>query len=434
MADPKLDDDKKKGSVGSSIGKAAPRGISLTGHATRGDTQQKIAPGVSLKPGVYAPTTKHDGFLGGAYDMTNDIGRSFFNFIGSVSNGITGRQEGSVGGGWGDSIYGSNSADGSKLLNGVPSRKMAPMKRRRAQAEGPEYTQAMSFADALEQAMGLLDQYGGDDGGYGHSDIPFVNYDPQRNEARGRASEADTRLGAMYDQLTKSIDADEAGINQSYESAIRNSNAAGDQGRANAQAAADASSSRNNDVLASLGIQDANAQIIGEGRDLNTQTANQQADMASNQAAVAQNLAQNQAASVQQNKSIANASTLEGNLQRARNTAQLNALLAQIDMEEQGQNTGIASQNQQAAMQAANANRSEKNGRLSSAMSFASQLFGANREDIDRENAMLAEMSKAPKMSKQQNMMNALSALIADGTLPADMDFDQLVKAMGALK
>ena len=313
-------------------------------------------------------------------------------------------------------------------------RSFKPHKLSRAAAEGPEMTQQLSFADALTQAFDILGPYGGDDGGYGYSDIPFVNYDPQRNEARGRASEADIRLGAMYDQLTKSIDADEAGIVQSYESAISNSNAAGDQGRANAQAAADAASSSNNDVLASLGIQDANAQIIGEGRDLNTQTANQQADMASSQAAVAQNLIQNQASSVQQNKSIANASTLEGNLQRARNSAQLNALLAQIDMEEQDQNTSIASQNQQAAMQAANANRSEKNGRLSSAMSFANQLFGANRDDIDRENAMLAEMSRGPEMSKQQNMMNALSALIADGTLPADMDFDQLVKAMGALK
>ena len=202
MADPKLDDDKKKESVGSSVGKAAPRGISLTGHATGGDTQQKLTPGVSLKPGVYAPTTKHDGLFGGAYDMTNDIGRSFFNFIGSVSNGLTGKKEGPVGGGWGDSIYGSNASDGNKLINGAPSRKMIPPVRNRAQAEGPEFTQAMSFADALAQAMDLLGQYGGDDGGYGYSDIPFVNYDPQRNEARGRASEADIRLGAMYDQLT----------------------------------------------------------------------------------------------------------------------------------------------------------------------------------------------------------------------------------------
>lgn len=429
MANPKLDDDKKKKSFGSSVGKAAPRRTELEPNLFGGPVEFGTT-GSGRQGTAFRPTQNGTGFPGFINTVANDATRDFFNFGQSVYNWAGGYPQAPAGGGAGDARVGRN--PNQKLSSA--SRKMAPLNRGRAQAEGPEYTQAMSFADALAQAMGLLGQYGGDDGGYGYSDIPFVNYDPQRNEARGRASEADIRLGAMYDQLTKSIDADEAGIVQSYESAISNSNAAGDQGRANAQAAADAASSRNNDVLASLGIQDANAQIIGEGRDLNTQTANQQADMASNQAAVAQNLVQNQAASVQQNKSIANASTLEGNLQRARNSAQLNALLAQIDMEEQGQNTGIASQNQQAAMQAANANRSEKNGRLSSAMSFASQLFGANRDDIDRENAMLAEMSKAPKMSKQQNMMNALSALIADGTLPADMDFDQLVKAMGALK
>ena len=433
MADPKLDDDKKKESVGSSVGKAAPRRTELEPSLFGGTVEFGIT-GSGRQGTTFRPTQNGTGLPGFINTVANNATRNSFNFGQSVYNWAGGYPQAPAGGGAGDARVGRNpnqkiSSAGGKKLGSLFGSAYVPKEQ-----AFPEMTQQLSLADALAQAMGLLGQYGGDDGGYGYSDIPFVNYDPQRNEARGRASEADIRLGAMYDQLTKSIDADEAGINQSYESAISNSNAAGDQGRANAQAAADAARSSNNDVLASLGIQDANAQIIGEGRDLNTQTANQQADMASSQAAVAQNLIQNQASSVQQNKSIANASTLEGNLQRARNSAQLNALLAQIDMEEQGQNASIASQNQQAAMQVANANRSEKNGRLSSAMSFANQLFGANRDDIDRENAMLAEMSRGPEMSKQQNMMNALSALIADGTLPADMDFDQLVKAMGALK
>lgn len=225
----------------------------------------------------------------------------------------------------------------------------------------------MSFLDALQQAMSMT---GGLDGG---PSIPHISFDPQRETLRNNAGEADARLGAMYRQLQDSIAADSPKIQQAYQTAIDNTNAGAQQAQQAVQGASDAASARNSSVLANLGIGDAAQQIIAQGRDANTATAGTMQDIAAAGAADASNLTQNQTSSVQQNRSIGSAAGLEGNLQRAQNQAKLQALLAQIDMQEQEKNAAIDAQNAQSGSNS-----------FTAAMDLADKLYSSNQGELDR--------------------------------------------------
>lgn len=302
-----------------------------------------------------------------------------------------------VGNGWGDRSFGVQRGyyDNVNKTARRPA-KQARTFQRSGEEEGPQGTSPMSFADALAQALSMV-------GGTGGGDIPMMNFDPERNAARSTAAEADARYEAMYRQLRGSIDADAPKIQAAYTQAIDNTNAGAERAQGNAQAAVDASQARNQSVLGNLGIQDANAQIIGEGRDANTQAAAAIGDMAQAQQAATTNLTANQASSVQQNQSIGNAAGLEGNLQRAQNQAKLQSLLAQIDMEEQGQNSQIAQQN-----------ASRQQSGMGNALSLASQLYGYNREDIASENNLQMEAMKMNQPSDFLQMMQNFEMLTQD--------------------
>jgi hypothetical protein len=198
----------------------------------------------------------------------------------------------------------------------------------------------MTFADALAQASALIGAGGGGGGG-----LPSVNYDPQRNELRSRASEYDARLEAMYRQLRDSIDADAPVIQKAYQGAIDTTRQNNTDAQAQTQAASDNANALNAQVLANLGIQQAQGNIVQNGTDLNTQTAQRMADQATKAQAANDLLASNQATALQHNTNIGNAAGLEGNLQRAQNSARLQALLAEIDMKEQQDNQAVAAQN-----------------------------------------------------------------------------------------
>lgn len=323
--------------------------------------------------------------------------RQGLNWFGDIGNWGDDTQADRVGTGLGDSAFGVQKG----YYDNVNKTAQRPARQGRGAfqklgAGGPQGTPPLSFADALAQALSMV---GGTEGG----GIPSVNFDPERNAARSTAAEADARYEAMYRQLRGSIDADAPQIQAAYAQAIDNTNAGAERAQGNAQAAVDASQERNQSVLGNLGIQDANAQIIGEGRDANTQAAAALGDMAQAQQAATTNLTANQASSVQQNQSIGNAAGLEGNLQRAQNQAKLQSLLAQIDMEEQGQNSQIAQQN-----------ASQQQSGMGNALSLASQLYGYNREDIASENDLQMQAMKMNQPSDFMQMMQNFGMLTQD--------------------
>lgn len=197
------------------------------------------------------------------------------------------------------------------------------------QSAAPVEEKEKTLADYLQQALGLL---GGAGIGGG------VNYDPQRATARQQAGEADARLEAMYRQLRGSIDADAPVLQQGFQQAIDSTAQNAQNAQAQAQAASDNATARNDQVLANLGIQQAAGNQIQEGRDLGTQTAGNIAAMAAKGQAAGDRLVSNQATALAHNTNIGNAAGLEGNLQRAANQSRLASLLADIDMQEQQAN------------------------------------------------------------------------------------------------
>lgn len=234
----------------------------------------------------------------------------------------------------------------------------------------PEEADPKSLADYLAAAAEML---GGAGGGGG------VSYDPQRATARGQAAENDARLEAMYRQLRGSIDADAPAIQQAYQQAIDSTASTSAAAQQQTQAAADSATARNDQVLANLGIQQASGNQIQEGRDLASQTARSIADQATRGQAAGTRLAEGQAASLSHNTNVGNAAGLEGNLQRAANQSRLQALLADIDMQEQQQNA------------------SRQDNSFSQKMQLAGQLLDFDRYGQERQDQIDANLA---------NMMN----------------------------
>lgn len=320
--------------------------------------------GYSGRGETYKPSERYSGLFGNIANAANDITRNLGNFWGSEILG----ERAPRGGGRGDAMVGSNPID----RIGAPTRRRGGVLPKTGGLGGmiPE-EQQMSLADYLAMATELI---GGGSG---------VNYDPQRQELRNRASENDSRLEAMYRQLRGSIDADAPKLQAAYQTAI-------DAGRQNtadaqsqAQAATDAANARNNEVLANLGIQEAQGGMIQNGTDLNSQTARQIGDIAARGQTSGDRLVSNQATALQHNTNIGNAAGLEGNLQRASNQARLQALLAEIDMQEQQEN---ASYQQNA---------------FSQQLGLAQQLLDFDRYNQERQDNL--QMSAAELAAKQQN-------------------------------
>lgn len=313
---------------------------------------------------TYKPTERFGGLFGNIANTANDITRNLGNFWGSEILG----ERSPRGGGRGDAMVGSNPVD----RIGAPTRRRGGVIPKTgglgAMPEEPE----MSLADYLAMANQLI-------GGGG----PGVNYDPQREALRGRASENDARLEAMYRQLRGSIDADAPKIQEAYQTAIDSGRQNTTDAQAQIQAATDAANSRNNEVLANLGIQEAAGNSIQEGTDLNSQAARQISDMAARGQASGDRLVSNQATALQHNTNIGNAAGLEGNLQRASNQARLQALLAEIDMQEQQEN---ASAQQNA---------------FSQQLGLANQLLDFDRYNQERQDNL--QMSAAELAAKQQS-------------------------------
>lgn len=312
----------------------------------------------------YAPSDRYGGLFGNIANMFNDTTRNIGNFWGSEILG----EKTPLGGGRGDAMVGSNPA----ARIGAPGRARGRTlpKGLGMGSEMPAEPE-MTLADYLSMANQLI-------GGQ-----PGVNYDPQRQAARDRAGENDARLEAMYRQLRGSIEADAPVLQQAYQTAIDSGKQITTEAQQQAQAATDAANAQNSQVLANLGIQEAAGNNIINGTDLNTQTAENIGDMAARGQTSADRLVSNQATALQHNTNIGNAAGLEGNLQRASNQARLQALLAEIDMQEQQENAG-AQQNA-----------------FSQQLGMAQQLLDFDRYNQERDDNL--QMSAAELAAKQQN-------------------------------
>ena len=285
------------------------------------------------KPSVKAPEGIN-AFWNNLGNFNADAVQNIGNFAGTIGSFLGGRQQ-APGQGPGDAMAKTLRAG----LYTTPKPPAGTRARKGGGTFGPPVentppmttTPAKTLADYLQEAMNLI---GGSGGG--------VNYDPQRATARQNASEADARLEAMYRQLRGSIDADAPVLQQAYQTAIDSTAQNAATAQAQTQAASDNAQARNDQVLANLGIQQAAANQIQEGRDLGTQTAGNIAAQASKGQAAGDRLVSNQATALQHNTNIGNAAGLEGNLQRAANQAKLNALLAEIDQKEQQDNAALS--------------------------------------------------------------------------------------------
>ena len=271
-------------------------------------------------------------FLGGIGNAVTDVTRRGQNLSDSIGRWVTSRPQAQLGGGYGDSLLGAE-----RNYAGVkPS--VAAEATITANPKPPEEEQSkgMSFADYLQMASGIF--------GGGNS-IPMANYDPQRNLLKQNAADNDSRLEAMYRQLRGSIDADAPVIQKGYQDAIDSTAQNAATAQQNTQAATDSANSRNDAVLANLGIEQAMGNQIQQGTDLSSQTARQITDQASRGQAAGDRLVSNQATAVNHNTNIGNAAGLEGNLQRATNQAKLQSLLGQLGMQEEQENASRIAQN-----------------------------------------------------------------------------------------
>lgn len=363
------------------------------------------------KPGqAFEPSGESNWFM--------DRGRDFANFLGEVVNPM---RRNVIGGGYGDYLLGSNPNDKAAGILGTYRGGTRPQAARFERpdedfrdryAGSPTEQNAQreqTLADFLRQATELIGAGGGGGG------IPGVNYDPQRGELRQRAGENDARLEAMYRQLRGSIDADAPVLQQGYQEAIDSTRKNATDAQAQTQAATDSANARNNEVLANLGIQQAQSNIIQQGNDLNTQTAQRIADQAVKGQAASDRLVSNQATALQHNTNIGNAAGLEGNLQRAQNNARLQALLAEIDMKEQQDNQAVAAQNASMA-----------NSGIGEQLQLAQWLMGQQTDERRYQDQM--QMSAAEMAAKasqgQQSLPDLGTYLQALGINPQDIAKD----------
>lgn len=362
-----------------------------------------------------------------------DRNRDLLNFVGELLP--SGRGTNPIGGGFGDYVVGSNPNDRSAGLIGIYrgtgtntpdgrpratyedaqrglSNAAGLIEKLRSTYSGGAQEPEKGLADYLREAMGLI---GGGSGGGG------VNYDPQRQTLRGNAAENDARLEAMYRQLRGSIDADAPKIAQAYQQAIDSTASTTATAQAQAQAATDAANARNNEVLANLGIQEAQGNIIEQGNDLNTQTARNIGDMAATGQAAGNRLVENKATSLTHNTNIGNAAGLEGNLQRAQNQARLQALLADIDMQEQQQNA------------------SRQDNSFAQQLGLAQELIGFDRYNQERQDQLqmaAAEMAaeRQPSPYDPTQVLKFYNDLINQGYLAPGDDPRTQIDALNAAR
>jgi len=281
------------------------------------------------------------GFLAGIGGMASDFGRGIGNAASDIGDFLASRPQTTKAG---SQIFGPDrpkpSSGGRRGFGGTFGEPR--VNEENFGSSGSGY-QPLSIAEALARALTMLPGGG------------KVDYNPQRDALRSRASENDARLEAMYRQLQGSYAADAPVIAQAYDDSIASTNTATDQGVSNTNAAYDKARADQTAQLAALGIGDAAAVIAGAGQSSGADQARAVANLEQNRGANVQQLNTSKQAAGAFNTRIGQAAGLEGNLQRAVNQQRLQELLAQIDAQESSENAQLMNSNRSAAMSLAEA-------------------------------------------------------------------------------
>lgn len=299
----------------------------------------------------------------------SDLGRGLINTASDAGDWLAGRAPTTKAG---SAVFGEDrgSAPGSSNANGelirMTNRANAD-RLRQQESQAAQLEEPKGILDFLAQAQGLLG---------GGVEQQRVSYDPLRAAARGRFTEGDARLEAMYRQLAESIGAQAGSINQNYTTGAENLNTNAAQGQNTIEAAYDAARDAQTRQLQQLGIEDAAAVTASRGT-----------DAAGDQAAAVSGIEQNRAANVganeaarqsglAQNATAVSAAGLAGAEQRGRLSQQLAQLLGEYDVAEQQQNSQLQSraQDPSQALSIAQLLQEDYNGRLPQAPTFDQQI------------------------------------------------------------
>lgn len=305
------------------------------------------------------------GWWSGITGGLSDLGRGFGNAITDAGDFIASRPATTKGG---SQIFGPDKAP-SKGRRGSGGTFGAPTPQERLQQQEQGAAQQLGLLDFLQQALDL--GAGGAGGGGG------VDYNPLREAARGRYSQGNARLEAMYRQLADSIAGQAGTIGSNYDSAGQGYNQNAQQAQSTINDAYQASRDAQSRQFQQLGIQDAAAVLAAQGGNAAADQANAVSGIEQNRAAVTnQNEAAKQAA-LAQNASHVSAAGLAGAEQRGRLQAELNQLLGEYDVAEQTQNAQLAARGGRDignALQVAQMLQEDYNSRLPQAPTFDQQL------------------------------------------------------------
>lgn len=334
-------------------------------------------------------------------NFMNDSARNAGNLASSAGSFLTSNKEPGAGGGFGDYLVGRG-ADPKKRPGKIRGGAVERLDQQNDMAE--EGAQPLGILDFLAQAQSLM---GGDSGG-------GVNYDPLRSAARGRFSEGDAKLEAMYRQLAASIGAQAGTIGQNYDAGAAALNQSAQQGQGTINDAYQGARNAQSRQLQQLGIQDAAGVIASEGTDPAAEQAMAVSNLEQNRAA---NVGANEAArqaGLTQNASHVSAAGLAGAEQRGRLQSELNQRLGEYDVAEQTQNAQLAQQRNDPSQSLSIAQmlQEDHNSRLPQGPNFDQQI-DLERLAIDRLKAMgsqrtlqdaLGEITQLQQVAKQQGI------------------------------
>jgi hypothetical protein len=333
-------------------------------------------------------------------NFMNDSARNVGNFASTAGSFLSSNRQPAAGGGFGDYLVGRGADSPVSPMR----RRGETVQRLQQQEEQAEEGTQLGILDFLAQAQGLMGGAGG--GG--------VNYDPLRQAARGRFTEGDAKLEAMYRQLADSIGAQAGTIASNYDAGAAGLNQNAAQAQSTIGDAYEAARAAQTRQLQQLGIGDAAGVIASEGTDAGAEQARALANVEQNRAA---NVGANEAAKqsgLAQNASHVSAAGLAGAEQRGRLQAELNQLLGEYDVAEQTQNAQLASRAQDPtqALSIAQMLQEDYNSRQPQAPTFDQQL-DLERLAIERLKAMgsgrtlqdaLGEVTQLQQVAKQQGI------------------------------
>jgi hypothetical protein len=222
----------------------------------------------------------------------------------------------------------------------------------------------------LSQAQGLTPGAAG--GG-----VPYQDFSPVRDDVNRTATQNRAYLESIYDQLGRSIDASNQTIEDRYSQTGENLQQITDTAADETQAAYQAAQDERNRQLAALGIEDAQARTIAQGRDAEGQGAQSQADIQSRGQIAQTANTQNQQADQTYNQRIGQAARFAGGEAQQALSDSLASRMAEIAMAESENRASVDAQNAALAQQSAGTQWGQQ-------MNILDLLMGLEQQEYDR--------------------------------------------------